>query len=221
VRNPPGGGHDHPKRDERMGRVTLEEKIDETLDCPHDLACLYKFSRPVACPIDYIDGDNILFLKERNHTLCPYKLSWGTGHVCRCPTRYGVSVLFPSERQRKGGIGFWKADRNGIIFSASRSIERSLGIGHDQIIGSCVLGELLKESIGRLLPFYRRAMNIGKTVPFENVPVGTPVRSPHPGWLIPRFANREFTHMICILENTEEGNDLQQGQGGCERMPGG
>lgn len=186
--------------------MTFEEKIDETILCPHDLACLYEPSKCVSCAVASVDGDNILFLKEKVLRFCSYRLSWGNSEVCRCPTRYGISMLSPSWERRKNPVGFWKADKNAIIINANRCMEGILGISHDQVVGTCVLTDLPRDTIRHFLPFYARAMNTGKTVRFENIPVGTPARrqSSKSGWVIPRIKDQELAHIICILEDALE-----------------
>lgn len=186
--------------------MTFEERIDETTHCPHDLACLYESSKCVSCAVASIDGDNILFLKEKVPRFCSYRLFWGHSEICRCPTRYGISTVYPSWGQGKKPVGFWKADRNGIILNANRGLETMLGVPADQIAGACVFTDFPKDAICHLLPFYDRAMNTGKTVRFEDIPVVTPARgqSRQSGWLIPRFQDRELAHIIGVLENPSE-----------------
>jgi hypothetical protein len=184
-------------------RMTFEEKIDETVHCRHDLACLYESSKCVPCGVASADGDNILFLKEKVPRFCSYRLSWGHSEICRCPTRYGISMFYPSWGQGKNPVGFWKADKNGLIINANRGMEGILGIAHDQIVGACVLTDFPRDASRRFLPFYDRAMNTGKTVRFENISLAPSSQRPsrQSGWLIPRFKDQELAHILCILKD--------------------
>lgn len=184
-------------------RITFEERIDETTHCPHDFACLYGSPECVSCSIASVDGDNILFLKEKGPRFCAYRLLWGESEICRCPTRYGLAISFPSWEQRKNTVGFWKADKNHIITNANRHAGEILGIAHDQFIGTRFVADSLSETFHHFLPFYDKAIRVGKTVRFETIPKGklAQMQSLQSGWMIPRFRDQDLSHTLCIFED--------------------
>ena len=64
--------------------------LSETTKCLHDFSCLKtsKCGDREMCEIEYVAGENILFLASQNTMDCPYRLAFGEGHVCRCPIHY-------------------------------------------------------------------------------------------------------------------------------------
>ena len=66
--------------------------LEETTKCEHNFSCLKTTSplnRP-ACPVDYANGNNVLFLFSDKLTACPYHIPFGYGTVCTCPTRFAI-----------------------------------------------------------------------------------------------------------------------------------
>lgn len=65
----------------------------ETARCEHSHACLETGlcgNKPM-CEVDYADGQNVLFLKTKDQASCAYRLSFGDGQVCTCPTHYAAA----------------------------------------------------------------------------------------------------------------------------------
>ena len=64
--------------------------LKEAKKCPKNFSCLknQQFGDPIECKVDYIDGENFLFLKSNKNIQCPYRLSFGFGMVCQCPIHF-------------------------------------------------------------------------------------------------------------------------------------
>ena len=66
--------------------------LKETTNCPNKFSCLQTAqcgSREI-CNVQETYGKDILVLKTRESADCPYRLSFGTGMICRCPTHYAI-----------------------------------------------------------------------------------------------------------------------------------
>ena len=65
--------------------------LDQTKHCNNDFSCLGtdRYNGPDACEVDYLYGENILFLKSSEHShACPYRAHFNTRQMCLCPTKY-------------------------------------------------------------------------------------------------------------------------------------
>ncbi len=83
----------------RQVRDAVKEAARE---CPHDLACLNESgheSFPCCMATDRAAPD-ILFVTCGDDGPCPYRLSWGYGHICRCPVHYVLHPLHIGCRQK-------------------------------------------------------------------------------------------------------------------------
>ena len=72
-----------------------EQVLKNTTKCRHEFSCLDpdKCYRKKMCEVDQIDGKNVLLLKDKNTKDCPYRLSFGNGQICVCPTHYAISCM--------------------------------------------------------------------------------------------------------------------------------
>jgi len=71
--------------------VNIPESIlSETTECRHNFSCLQtqKCGNRKMCETEKAHVENILFLVSREQIECPYRLSFGQGQVCLCPTHY-------------------------------------------------------------------------------------------------------------------------------------
>jgi hypothetical protein len=85
-----------------MKMMVPEEVIRETTKCPKGHACLSNGSADGfhcchGCEVDFALGKNLMFVKPNDHAaaLCPYKMHYGSGHVCQCPVRYYLYLAHP------------------------------------------------------------------------------------------------------------------------------
>ena len=65
--------------------------LDQTNHCNYDFSCLGtgKYKGPDGCEVDYLYGENILFLKNSEHShACPYRAHFNSRQMCLCPTKY-------------------------------------------------------------------------------------------------------------------------------------
>jgi PAS domain S-box-containing protein len=153
--------------------------------------------------VDEAGGEDILFLKGRAPYHCRYRLSFGPREICCCPTRYGIWKYYPQNEGRDHQVGFWMADKKDIIFNTNRCMENIFGVSRDQIVGASVRTDLPAGAIGPLTLFYDRAIETGKAVRYEKVPVVTPAgrQSLQSGWMIPRLKDQDLPRIICIIED--------------------
>lgn len=58
--------------------------------CAYNYSCLETGAcgDKTMCKVDLADGQDILFLKDRQSANCPNRLPWGEGQICRCPVHY-------------------------------------------------------------------------------------------------------------------------------------
>ena len=67
------------------------EVLEQTTRCNYDFACLNngEYKGPDGCEVDYLYGENIVFLKSRMAApSCPYRASFSNREMCLCPTKY-------------------------------------------------------------------------------------------------------------------------------------
>ncbi len=77
--------------------------LDQTKQCNYDFSCLGtgKYKGPDGCEVDYLYGDNILFLKSSEHAhACPYRAHFNNRQMCLCPTKFNCY----SQRQDEDAI---------------------------------------------------------------------------------------------------------------------
>ena len=60
--------------------------IAKATRCGRDHACV-KAGAAYLCPIEEIVGGEVVFVTYASQVTCPYRSSFGEGHVCNCPVR--------------------------------------------------------------------------------------------------------------------------------------
>lgn len=73
-----------------MSFTISENILKQTSRCESDFSCLKsrKCEDKPMCPVDYANGNNVLFLKSDASIPCPYNLPFGYATVCTCPTHF-------------------------------------------------------------------------------------------------------------------------------------
>lgn len=63
-----------------------------TVKCTKGFRCLAPGTRGGrnGCAVDCADGRNVLFLVSNDGGECPYRIDFGSGQVCTCPTNYAI-----------------------------------------------------------------------------------------------------------------------------------
>jgi hypothetical protein len=186
----------------------LKQKIDETKKCHYDFSCLWDETNHLCgnCKIEWSATSNVLFLKEKSPVNCPYKLTWGFGEICRCPTKQALYELYSEVRNRDMDTGVWIADEKDIIISANTLMERILDIPIESIVGTNVLTGVTLDTIRFLKPYYRKAKKTGESQRYDHIPVVTPAGRPirQSGWLIPQLIGSKKFRTICTVEDVTE-----------------
>lgn len=77
----------------KMGLAVSQEILDRTTKCANGLSCLDtgNCGNREPCEIIYEAGREVLFLKSKESLNCPYRLPFGLGQICTCPTRYALA----------------------------------------------------------------------------------------------------------------------------------
>ena len=74
-------------------RAIPHDILEQTSQCKHSFSCLDtgRHHGPDGCEVDYLYGENILFLKSRetDHS-CPYRAHFNGSQMCLCPTKYHI-----------------------------------------------------------------------------------------------------------------------------------
>ena len=76
-----------------MALVVSEEAIRATTKCPHDFQCLDSEGYPL-CPGKHLIPGGGLFIEEGTPLVHDYKLPFGHGYICKCPTRIEVFACY-------------------------------------------------------------------------------------------------------------------------------
>ena len=66
--------------------------LNETTKCEHFFSCLEtgKCGDRELCQAEYVDGERVIFLRDRSDAKCPYRVALGERQLCRCPTHYAI-----------------------------------------------------------------------------------------------------------------------------------
>jgi hypothetical protein len=78
-----------------MAILISDEALRATTRCPHNFDCLDSPGYPM-CPGEKLIPRNGLFIGAAGKLSDPYRVPFGTGHICTCPVRiefythYGV-----------------------------------------------------------------------------------------------------------------------------------
>ena len=67
-----------------------EAVLSETKRCQHNFSCLEteKCGGKVMCDVKRVHKENILYWVSKEQINCPYRISFGEGQMCLCPTHY-------------------------------------------------------------------------------------------------------------------------------------
>ncbi len=75
-----------------MSTSVSKQVLEKTSKCIHGFSCLESGccgTRPL-CEIDHANGEDVLFLKAKDLISCPYRVTFGHGQLCTCPTRFAL-----------------------------------------------------------------------------------------------------------------------------------
>lgn len=72
-----------------------DDILKMTTKCLHKFSCITEgqCGEFKMCEVEHINGNNIIFLKDTQQTHCPYRLSYGYGQICTCPTHYTIKYI--------------------------------------------------------------------------------------------------------------------------------
>ena len=69
-----------------------DDVLKMTTKCPHSFSCLTQdqSGEHKMCEVEDINGTNVIFLKDTQGVVCPYRVSYAKGQICTCPTHYAI-----------------------------------------------------------------------------------------------------------------------------------
>lgn len=70
-----------------------DEVLQKTTKCMNGFSCLAtgQCNDPIRCSVEKVIGENIIFIKTSDDAyMCPYRVTFGYGKVCRCPTHFAL-----------------------------------------------------------------------------------------------------------------------------------
>ena len=73
-----------------------DDVLKMTTKCPHAFSCLTlgRCGEHKMCEVEHIINiTNLIFLKDTQHADCPYRLTYGNGQICTCPTHYAIKCI--------------------------------------------------------------------------------------------------------------------------------
>jgi hypothetical protein len=72
-----------------------DDLLKMTTKCPQKFSCLTsdQCDGHKMCEVEHIMGTNVMFVKDSQREYCPYKLSYGYGQICICPTHYAIKCI--------------------------------------------------------------------------------------------------------------------------------
>ena len=76
-----------------MSIIVPKEILDRTTKCPHAFSCLDsgKCGEREMCIVDQADGEDVLLLKSKEAASCTYRIPFGVGQLCTCPTHFYIN----------------------------------------------------------------------------------------------------------------------------------
>lgn len=68
------------------------EILKKTTQCLHNFSCLEtgNCGESERCAHEYVDGDCVIFLHDRQYKACRYRLAFGDSQICCCPTHHAI-----------------------------------------------------------------------------------------------------------------------------------
>lgn len=77
-----------------MDERIKDEIIQKTTECHHNFKCLTDDKHPLCA----VEGQPIIgvgvFVTCKSSDYCSYRLSFGAGHICNCPTRCEIFLKY-------------------------------------------------------------------------------------------------------------------------------
>ena len=72
-----------------------DDVLKMTTKCPHAFSCLTpgQCGEHKMCEVEHINGTNVMFLKDTQEAVCPYRLKYASSQICTCPTHYAIKCM--------------------------------------------------------------------------------------------------------------------------------
>ena len=68
----------------------MKKAISKTKECRSGFSCLEPKANHPHCSVDYPFGKNLMFVNSPSDATCPYRMRFGNGYICDCPTHYAL-----------------------------------------------------------------------------------------------------------------------------------
>jgi len=71
---------------------TVDAHSQKITNCENVFSCLTegKCGDRDMCDVNYANGEHVLFLHNREQTICKYRSAYGYSQICTCPTRFAI-----------------------------------------------------------------------------------------------------------------------------------
>ncbi len=108
--------------------------------------------------------------------------------------------------------GVWVADQDDRLTFFNRAMEEISGLTRGQALGRQVLTGFPTATLSHFRPLYLKARDTGNPVPYDALPVTTPVGRDtfQSGWLIPISRGGGYAGMICTVEDVTDRKRAEQ-----------
>ena len=70
----------------------LKKAVSITKHCRFGFKCLEPNAVHPRCSVDYAFAKNLMFVESPAEANCPYRMGFGNGHICDCPTHYAIKT---------------------------------------------------------------------------------------------------------------------------------
>ena len=72
-----------------------DDVLKMTPKCPHAFSCLTpdQCGSHKMCEVEHVNGTNVIFLKDTQPAVCPYRLTYASSQICVCPTHYAIKRM--------------------------------------------------------------------------------------------------------------------------------
>lgn len=72
-----------------------DDVLKMTTKCLHAFSCLTtnQCGKDKTCEVEYTNGRHVIFLKDTQHSVCPYRAAYGYSQICTCPTHYEIRLM--------------------------------------------------------------------------------------------------------------------------------
>lgn len=68
------------------------KNVPNTEQCLSEFKCLTQSAAYPRCTVEYAFGKDLMFVSGPSDAHCPFRMRFGNGHICDCPTHYAIQT---------------------------------------------------------------------------------------------------------------------------------